>query len=99
MRGRLMKLTKRTALLLAVVIVTLFAGRVYLSQSGAPLKPWHTFVPHEMKADVIDGASWADYLRAEDKIFAEVLHEVSQKLDADERIPINRYFEGSPVYP
>ena len=99
MRGRLMKLLKRTALLLAVVIVTLFAVRVYISQSGAPLKPWHTFVPHEMNANVIDGASWADYLRAEDKIFADVLHEVSQKLDADERIPVNRYFEGSPVNP
>jgi alpha-beta hydrolase superfamily lysophospholipase len=98
-RGRLMKLLKRTALLLSVVIVTLFAVRVYISQSGAPLKPWHTFVPHEMNANIIDGASWADYLRAEDKIFADVLHEVSQKLDADERIPVNRYFEGSPVNP
>ena len=58
-RGRLMKLLKWTALLLAVVIVTLFAVRVYISQSGAPLEPWHTFVPHEMKAKAIDGASWA----------------------------------------
>ena len=99
MRGRLMKIMKRTALLLAVVIVTLVAVRIYHSQSGAPLEPWHTFVPHEMKANVIDGASWADYLKAEDKIFADVRHEVNQKLDADERIPVNRYFEGSPVYP
>ena len=99
MRRRLMKLMKRTALLIAVVIVTLVAVRVYYSQRGAALEPWHTFVPHEMKANVIDGANWADYLRAEDKIFVEVLHEVSQKLDADERIPVNRYFEGSPVYP
>jgi hypothetical protein len=98
-RGRLMKFMKRTALLLAVVIVTLVAVRIYHSQSGAPLEPWHTFVPHEMKANVIDGASWADYLKAEDKIFTDVRHEVSQKLDADERIPVNRYFEGSPVYP
>ena len=37
MRGRLMKLIKRTALLLAVVIVTLFAVRVYISQSGSAL--------------------------------------------------------------
>jgi alpha-beta hydrolase superfamily lysophospholipase len=94
-----MKLMKRTALLLAVVIVTLFAGRVYISQRGAALEPWHTFVPHELNAKAIDGASWSDYLKAEDKIFADVLHEVSQKLDADERIPVNRYFEGSPVYP
>ena len=55
--------------------------------------------PHELRAKALDGASWGDYLKAEDKLFAEVLHEVSQRLDADERIPINRYFEGSPVYP
>jgi alpha-beta hydrolase superfamily lysophospholipase len=98
-RARMMKLIRRTALLLAVVAVTLLAARVYLSQRGAALEPWHTFVPHELKAKAIDGTNWVDYLKAEDKIFADVLHEVSQKLDADERIPVNRYFEGSPVYP
>ena len=25
--------------------------------------------------------------------------EVTQQLDAEDRVPINRYFEGSPVYP
>jgi hypothetical protein len=57
---------------------------------GAPLEPWHTFVPHELKAKAIDAANWTDYLKAEDKIFAEVKSEVSQKLDAGERIPVNR---------
>ena len=99
MRARLMKIMWWTALLLAVIVVTLLAVRIYDTQRGAALEPWHTFVPHELKAKAIDGANWADYLKAEDKIFADVLHEVSQKLDADERIPINRYFEGSPVYP
>ena len=61
-RARMMKLIRRTALLLAVVVVTLLGVRVYLSQRGAPLEPWHTFVPHEMKAKAIDGANWADYL-------------------------------------
>lgn len=98
-RARMMKLIRRTALLLAVVAVTLLAARVYHSQRGAPLEPWHTFVPHELKAKAIDGANWVDYLKAEDKIFAEVRNEVSQKLEAGERIPVNRYFEGSPVYP
>jgi hypothetical protein len=36
---RLMKLMKRTALLFAVVIVTLVAVRVYYSQRGAALEP------------------------------------------------------------
>jgi hypothetical protein len=47
-RARIMKLIRRTALLLAVIAVTLLAARVYFSQRGAPLEPWHTFVPHEM---------------------------------------------------
>jgi alpha-beta hydrolase superfamily lysophospholipase len=98
-RARLMKIMWRTALLLAVVVVTLLAYRIYDTQRGAALEPWHTFIPHELKAKAIDRANWTDYLKAEDKIFADVLHEVSQKLDADERIPVNRYFEGSPVYP
>ena len=99
MRPWLTKWIKRTALLLTVIVVTLLAVRIYDTQRGPPLEPWHTFVPHELKAKAIDGANWTDYLKAEDKIFAEVKHEVSQKLDADERIPVNRYFEGSPVYP
>jgi hypothetical protein len=52
-----------------------------------------------LTAKAIDQANWADYLKAEDKIFEDVKRQVSQKLDADERIPVNRYFEGSPVYP
>lgn len=94
-----MKLLRRIALLLAVAIVTLLGARIYYSQRGAPLEPWHTFGPHELKAKAIDGADWIAYLKAEDKLFVEVKQEVSQKLDPGERIPINRYFEGSPVYP
>lgn len=99
MQGRIMKLIKRTMLLLAVIVVTLLVIRIYDTQRGPPLEPWHTFIPHELKASAIDDSSWSDYLKAEDKIFTEVRREVSQKLDVDERIPINRYFEGSPVYP
>jgi alpha-beta hydrolase superfamily lysophospholipase len=95
----MLRTIRRTALLVAMIIVTLLAVRLYDTQRGAPLEPWHTFVPHELTANALDDASWTDYLKAEDKIFADVLHEVSQKLDADERIPVNRYFEGSPVYP
>ena len=32
-------------------------------------------------------------------MFDEVRAEVTQKLDPDERVPVNRYFEGSPIYP
>ena len=39
------------------------------------------------------------YLAAEQRIFEEVRTEVTQKLPPEERVPVNRYFEGSPVYP
>jgi hypothetical protein len=95
----LTKWLKRFALLLTTVAVTLLGVRIYDTQWGAPLERWHTFVPDELTAKQIDGASWSDCLKAEDKIFAEVMHEVSQRLDPGERIPVNRYFAGSPVYP
>jgi alpha-beta hydrolase superfamily lysophospholipase len=99
MRAWLTKWIRRTALLLVVIIVGLLAFRIYDTQRGPPLEPWHTYVPHELTAKALDHADWTDYLKAEDKIFADVKRHVSQILDADERIPINRYFEGSPVYP
>ena len=59
MRSRIMRLIKRSALLLAMIAVTLLAVRIYDTQRGAPLEPWHTFVPHELKAKALDGAGWA----------------------------------------
>ena len=41
----------------------------------------------------------AQYLKAEDAIFASMRTEVSQRLGPEDRVPYNRYFEGSPVYP
>src|SRR4029450_3038575 len=54
---------------------------------------------HELSAKELDAADWTQYLEAEAKIFEAVRQEVSQKLDAEERVPVNRYFEGSPVSP
>ena len=38
-------------------------------------------------------------MKAEDTAFEEVRTHVTQRLDEGERVPANRYFEGSPVYP
>jgi alpha-beta hydrolase superfamily lysophospholipase len=84
---------------LAVAVLTLAAIRIYDTQRGPPLKIWHTYVPHELSAKEIDQADWTAYLAQEARIFADLRREVSQKLEPGERIPINRYFEGSPVYP
>jgi alpha-beta hydrolase superfamily lysophospholipase len=87
--------------LIGVVVVgaAIFALRSYRALSGPPLHPWHTFVPAELHETELDAADWPRYLALEGAIFESVRAEVSQKLDPDERVPINRYFEESPVYP
>ena len=91
--------TKFALIVLGTVAVTLLAARVFQSQRGAPLEPWHTYVPHEMHAHELDEADWSRYLKAEGAIFDAVRTEVTQRLPEEDRVPVNRYFEGSPIYP
>lgn len=80
-------------------MIVLLAFRIYDALRGPPLEIWHTYIPDELTVDEMDGADWDTYLRSENKIFDEVRAEVTQKLGAEDRIPINRCFEASPVYP
>jgi len=87
--------------LLTVLLIGLamLALRSYRVLGGPALQPWHTFVPVELRADQLDAADWSAYLAQENAIAASIRTEVSQKLAPNERVPINRYFEQSPVYP
>ena len=49
MRAWLTKWIRRTALLLAVIVVGLLAMRIY---DTPPLEPWHTYLPHELTAKI-----------------------------------------------
>lgn len=93
------KRMKRLAILVAVAAVTLFTVRVYDTQRGPALEPWHTEAPPELEAAALDHTDWAGYLKAEQRAFDDVYRNVTQKLDSSERLPLNRYFEGSPIYP
>jgi alpha-beta hydrolase superfamily lysophospholipase len=73
--------------------------RSYRALSGPPLHPWHTFVPTELSAGELDVADWTRYLAQEKEIFESVRANVTQRLAEGERVPYNRYFEQSPVYP
>ena len=73
--------------------------RSYRALQGPPLQPWHTFVPAELHAAELDAADWTRYLAQEQSIFDSVQANVTRKLDPDARVPYNRYFEGSPVFP
>ena len=95
MRVKVLKWTKVAAGLLGIALLTFFAVRVYDTQRGLPLEPWHTYVPHEMRVEKLQGADWTQYLAAEATIFNDVRREVSQKLEAGDRVPSNRYFDGS----
>jgi alpha-beta hydrolase superfamily lysophospholipase len=99
MTSRLLKYLRRFSILVIIVGLTLIGLRVWQTQRGEPLHVWHTHVPHELNLDEITHADWRTWLAQEDAIFADLKAEVTQKLEPDERIPINRYFEGSPVYP
>ncbi len=99
MGSSLIKLLKLAAGLILAGALIFLGLRIYISEQGPPLEPWHTFVPDELTAEEIDRADWDQYLEAENALFEEVRTEVTQRLDADERVPANRYFEGSPVYP
>ena len=93
------RLVKWAALLIGVVALTLLGALAWNAQRGRPLELWHTFVPKEMHAEELDKADWAQYLKAEQTLFDEVRAEVTEKLPPKDRVPINRYFEGSPIYP
>jgi alpha-beta hydrolase superfamily lysophospholipase len=99
MQSRVLKIVKRAAVLLAAIIVTLMAARIYDTQRGPPLELWHTYAPTELSADELDEADWSQYLTAEAAAFDAVHREVDEQLDPEDRVPVNRYFEGSPVHP
>jgi alpha-beta hydrolase superfamily lysophospholipase len=81
------------------VLVTVLAVRAVDAWRAPPLKLWHTEVPHELEADEIDKTDWAAWLKAEDAVFGAVKASVTDKLPAEDRIPANRFFDGSPMNP
>lgn len=90
---------RRAVVLLLVIFATFLAVRIYDTQRGQPLGRWHTYVPQELNLKELDRAGWTEYLKAEDAVFDAVRAKVTEKLDPEDRVPANRYFEGSPVYP
>src|SRR5512134_2787116 len=97
-----MKLGRTLKILLVALLLLAVAGfgvRAVRAMRGAPLQPWHTHVPVELAARELDAADWERYLAQERSIFDDIRVNVTQRLEPDARVPYNRYFEGSPVYP
>ena len=99
MTTHMKKILGRVLIALLLVGAGALAVRSYRALQGPPLLAWHTFVPVELRADELDAADWPRYLAQEREIFDSVRANVTQQLGPDERVPYNRYFEGSPVFP
>jgi alpha-beta hydrolase superfamily lysophospholipase len=95
----IVRLLTRAIVVVVLAMVALLVFRVWDTQRGPALEPWHTYVPADMHADEIDKSDWTAYLRREDSIFRDVRREVVDKIDEAARVPGNRYFAGSPIYP
>lgn len=88
----------RSLLVLLIMLIALLALRVAVTERGPDLQPWHKWVPDELSDSQLDQDNWADYLQNEQKIFAAMKRNVSDKI-ADSPEILNRYAENSPVYP
>lgn len=96
---RVVRLLKLAAIGAVLVVLTVLVVRAWDSQRGAPLDLWQTYVPDELSASEIGRADWSEYLAAEAAVFEAVRTNVTAKLEPPARVPINRYFDGSPMYP
>jgi len=99
MRIAMPKILKIVVMLAGVALLTFLGVRIYDSQRGLPLEPWHVFAPREMTVDELDHADWRAYLDKEEEIFQSVRVNVTEKLPEQDKVPYNRYYAESPVYP
>lgn len=90
---------KRLALLATGAVAALVVARAVESQFGPPLELWHTEVPVEPRASTLDSLDWPGWLAAETRAFDDMRRRVTDRLPEAARIPANRYFAGSPLYP
>jgi alpha-beta hydrolase superfamily lysophospholipase len=99
MGSKLLALLKLVVVLAVLGVFGLLAVRAWDSQRGPPLAAWHKYAPDDLTAREIAKLDWAGYLKAEAALFDQVRAEVTKRLEPEQRIMSNRYFDGSPIYP
>lgn len=97
--NRPLRWLRRAAVGLALVLATLIFGKAFEARSLPDLKPWHRIVPRgELRAAEMDrGMTLAEYLRREDRVFADVRRRVEARVAPEDRTPGNRYFAAGPL--
>src|SRR6478672_7252994 len=99
MSAMFLRFLRRTLVLVVVVAAAILVFRVWDTQRGPPLEPWHTYVPNDLRAAEIDRSDWSAYLKRENTIFGDVRREVVDKVSVETAGPVNRYYAGSAIYP
>jgi alpha-beta hydrolase superfamily lysophospholipase len=87
----------RGVAVLASLIAVILALRVLQSERQPDLKPWHTWAPREVDASQIDALDWSGWLAAESRLMDQVREHLRDEIEAVDRVPANRYFDGSPL--
>src|SRR4051812_697255 len=87
----------RAAAVLATLLAVVLLLRVLQSERQPDLKPWHTWAPPEAGASDIDGLDWAGWLAAEARLMDVTRAHLRESLEPEDRVPANRYFDGSPL--
>jgi len=88
----------RIVAVLATLIALVLTLRILQSERQPDLEAWHTWAPHEPDARDIDELDWAAWLATEARLIEDMRAHLREKLENEDRVPANRYFEGSPLY-
>jgi alpha-beta hydrolase superfamily lysophospholipase len=99
MKAWICRRLKQVLAVATVSLLTVLLVRVWDTQRGPSLEPWHVYAPQELSGAELRAADWQDYLAAEQALFEEVRATVTSRLDHSARVPANRYYDGSPMYP
>ncbi len=95
----LLRFSMKLALWAVAIVVTIVLVRAFDSRLLPDLKPWHTaeFEAEFTAEDEEGGASYAEFLAREERVFAELESKVVGDYDGPEFL--NRFDPDSPAYP
>ncbi|ONG58963.1 hypothetical protein BKE38_01060 [Pseudoroseomonas deserti] len=100
MRRALTRWAGRAFLAGGLLLVALVAWRIWDSERGPALEPWHTHVPRaELLGTALAQADWPGWLAAEQTLFDEVTREVMRPGGAEANGALNRYDPASVACP
>jgi len=83
---------------LALVVLGVVVARAIEAQRGPGLSAWHKAVLPVLSIAELDATDWAGWLADEERAFAAVRRDVTEALPAEDRVPANRFFAGSPIH-